>query len=169
MHSETGEGAEEHRQIIRLLTLAAFGVRYGDDTVDVRIRICNAVKLIGEPPCETGGACCCAHHDDVVPRADTALPRPPIAEESSLVFITRHLLPRMEFCFVQDVRCHHVAKVGTCWQRKIEVPNRQRLNHLLVADVIAGCNGARGEPERQSPRQQRCFHGNRLTGETMPL
>ena len=142
MHNETGESAEEHLQVIRFLTFAAFGVRNGDDTVNVWVRICNAVKFIGEAPCETGGARRCAHHDDVVPRADTALPWPPIAAESPLVFVARHLISGAEVCLIQGVRCDDIAKVGTCRQREIKVPNRQRLNHLLVADVIAGCNRA---------------------------
>ena len=169
MHGETGEGAEKHLQIVRFLTLAAFGVRHGDDTVNVWVRLCNAVKFIGETPCEAGGARRCAHHDDVVPRADTALPRPPIAEESPFVFITRHLLSGPEVCLIQGVRRDDIPKVGSCWQREIEVPNRQRLVHLLIADIIAGGNGARGESERQSPRQQRCLCRNRLNGEAMPL
>ena len=151
-------------------TLSALGMRHGDNPVDVFTIRGGILHSAHQGVDKTGSPRGCAHDYNIVSCANAA----PSIPARSLRNTCRHHVatkahPAGNFSSSRWYVMISSLKLGMCWQIKVEISQGQRVNHLLIAHIVARANLRDCKAEGQPPRKQ-CFAlRNRLNSKPMPL
>ena len=167
MDHEPREDPQHVVEVVRARATPALGVGDGDDAVHPGRRAASdPLRRVAGEAVRPGSD---RQHDHEVACPDPAAPAPPVAVERAVRVDPLDLLAWSEGRLVQLVGLDRVGEVGLRGELEVDVALRERLQDLLVADVLAGSEGAERNPERQPPREEARALRRRLTGEAVPF
>ena len=171
-HVGVDHEAREHPQhvieVVRPGAPAALGVGHRDHPVD------RAGGHPGRGPIrdladEAVGARGGGEHHHEVARPDPATAGAPVAVEGRAGVRGLDLRSRHEGALVEIEGLDGVGEVRLPGQLEVDVALRERLQDLLVADVLARREGTRRDSEREAPREEPGTRLDRLANEAMAL
>ena len=167
MDHEPREDPEHVVEVVGARAAPALGVGDGDDAVHPGRRAASdLLRRVAGEAVRPGGD---REHNHEVACPDSAASVPPVTVERAARVEPFDLLAWSEGRFVELVGLDRVGEVRLRGELEVDVALRERLQDLLVADVLAGSEGAERNPERQPPGEEALALRRRLTGEAVPF